>query len=181
MDTFILVSIILLWVVVILQFGLFILLAKLVGQFLSRMRLASNGQAVQYSLGVGDQAPLFREKDQAGRMRVLAETEGKQTLLLFSQDGCEICARVIPELPKLQEQTGMRILVLSPDGQGEHKLGPDVPVSIIRSQDVLDSYMNPPAPTMMLLDEKNYIMAKESVFSSRQLEILILHHLKRAA
>ncbi len=177
MSTLLSISNALLWVFMIFQFICFIMLAKLVANFLNRFRI-SNTSVAPVKLHVGVQAPLFRETDQNGQIVALSETEGKPTLLLFTDDSCSICKQLIPTLPTLKEHTDIRIIVIAHERKDAQIK--DIPdgVHFLRSDQIIEDYLFPGAPAMILVDHKRYIISNEIVNSSHQLEVFLRHSLK---
>ncbi|MFC4768171.1 TlpA family protein disulfide reductase [Effusibacillus consociatus] len=171
---------ILLWIFMIIQLGIIFLLSKLIANFLNRFRL-SQGKIEQLKLNIGDRAPLFREWDQNKNLVKLAENNGKNTLLVFTSAGCNICKEVLPQLPLLSTSfPSLRIIVVSRDLNVEliKTLPPEI--HFIGSEEIMENYFIQKVPTVVVIDENGIITELETINTFRHLTS-ILEHLSRKA
>ncbi|WP_157721976.1 TlpA family protein disulfide reductase [Tumebacillus avium] len=158
MTTFLVISNIVLWVVVILQFLLFFTMTRSVSQFLKRFQINATDTAQNAVLLLGSRAPLFSELDHRGEIVTLNKNEGRATLLLFTLDTCSICQSIIEKLPQLfKDSPDLRVIVVAPEDLGAPvKPIPDG-VSMIRSHSIMENYKIQNVPFFVLIDAQGYV------------------------
>ncbi|WP_254613161.1 redoxin domain-containing protein [Brevibacillus sp. HB1.2] len=167
----IITSNVLLWVVVFIQMGFLYYLAKMVAEFLNRIRLTNRGVTLN-SLRVGSKAPQFREKDQYGNTIKLSEHNGT-TLLVFAQESCGTCKRIIPELGLIRKlKDNIRILVISKQPLNSTLQIPEN-VHYIHSAVVFENYLISKVPTVMLVDNDSTLISINDILTIDDLKKVI--------
>lgn len=159
MNTFMIVSNVLLWFVFIIQIILFFVLTRSVSEFIKRFKLQSpNGNPDTRNIVLGQKAPLFSEPDHRGDIIALHRGAEHRTLLLFTLDTCVVCEKLIPELPKLiaREPTLRTVAVAQEDLSAPDKPIPPS-VSLIRSNRMIELYDVKQVPYFVLIDREGYI------------------------
>ncbi|MED4572684.1 TlpA family protein disulfide reductase [Brevibacillus agri] len=171
MENIVITSNVLLWVVVFIQMGFLYFLAKMVAEFLNRIRLTNKGVTLN-SLRVGSKAPQFREKDQYGTTIKLSEHNGT-TLLLFAQESCGTCKSLIPELGLIKKlNDSIRILVISKQPFNNTLQIPEN-VHYIHSAVVFENYLISKVPTVMLVDNDLTIISINDILTIDDLKKVI--------
>jgi methylamine dehydrogenase accessory protein MauD len=116
MSTFLVVSTIALWLVVL--FLCFLLLGALRATGILRWQLEQL-QAITPSrvgrngLPVGKKAPSFSLPSVNGTEIAIADFAGRKVLLVFTQSGCSQCKAIVPELNRLAERGTHQVLVIN--------------------------------------------------------------------
>ena len=174
--SFLTVSIIILWIIIIFQSVLIFYSTKFVAQFLQTFRLSGN-QAISEDLIVGEEVPLFREKDQLKREIELVSNKGKYTLLLFAGAQCGYCKEILSNLSDIQEQFDLRVIVISRENLNEYH---SKELSFIHSDHLFKSYRIQMVPTMMLIDNKNHLVTYLDVHHSHGLRILLDNYFRNS-
>ncbi|MFD2169220.1 TlpA family protein disulfide reductase [Tumebacillus lipolyticus] len=180
MDTFVTISIILLWVFMIAQMVVIYFLAKLVAGFLNRFRLIQ--PEVEYlKIGIGQQAPMFREKDQHGNLIKLSDLQGRPTMLLFVRESCNVCKRVLPELSVLAtSMKSLRIIVIT----GTDADGPsfELPggIHLLRSDEIFENYYIRKVPEYVLVGGDGNVLLMDSATDFDRLFDNLKYHVKIA-
>jgi hypothetical protein len=181
METFLLVSNVLLWVFMIAQIGVMVLLARLVAQFLNGFR-AVNGRVEPVGLPIGERAPLFRGRDLEGRSVRLADLAGQTTLLLFASPTCGVCHEVAAGLGPILHRFEMRALVVvaKKGGAADTTLSVPAGVPVLLSDEVIDMYRVREFPTAVLVGATGTILLNERISNLTQLSYLLEQGMKRA-
>ncbi|MGG4449943.1 redoxin domain-containing protein [Brevibacillus sp. HB1.4B] len=155
------------------QLVIILFFSKLLVDFLNRFRLS--GKTIEdTSLIVGDRAPLFREKDQTGNLVKLADNFGKKSVLLFISETCETCKDLIPylsDITLINPYLKIFVIVSNYSKQKEYNI-PDQ-ISLIRSENIVKQYYIRTVPTMIMVDEKGYILYANGVDNFEQLMAVI--------
>jgi len=117
MDSLLLISSVVLWVLVLVLCGLVYALARQVGVLYRRVAPAG-ALAVNSQLAVGDTAPRLDVETLDGQPLVLGGVpEGKRGLLLFFVDpDCPICKLLLPVLESVTKDEKWLDVVLASDG-----------------------------------------------------------------
>lgn len=181
MNTFLVVSNVVLWVLLIAQLIVFFFVTRWTAKFVQNFQVAAPGSQSKSAPVVGSRAPLFSEEDHRGDIVTLNKSAGRRTLLLFTLDTCSICQQFMEELPTLwQRDADLRIVVVAP----EDLAAPDkeVPqgVSFIRSHSLMENYMIQQVPFAVLINSQGYIEEAERIANLRQVADK-LPDLKRSA
>jgi methylamine dehydrogenase accessory protein MauD len=116
MNTFFLISNILLWAAV-LATG-FLLLGTLrslglVNWRLDQLELTRPSRLGREGLKVGKKAPAFTLPSAGGGAMSLADLAGRKVLLVFTQSGCGPCHDIAPELNRLHDNGKYQVLVVN--------------------------------------------------------------------
>jgi thiol-disulfide isomerase/thioredoxin len=138
-ETFLLISVVLLWIVVIAQLILFLVFSKLVVRFLNGFRLV--GRKVEpVRLQRGERAPFFREKDQWGLWHTQTDVQDRATLLLFVNNTCGTCRMLLKQLQDFHgwEQECRLLVVASSPLDEDKKLPPSIP--LLLSAQMFEAY-----------------------------------------
>lgn len=174
--SFLTISVIVLWIIIIFQSVLIFYSTKFVAQFLQTFRLSGN-QAITENLIVGEEVPLFRERDQLKREIELVSNKGKYTLLLFAGAQCGYCKELIPSLLDIQERFDLRTIVISQENLNQYHSNE---LSFINSEHLFKSYRIQMVPTMMLIDNKNHLVTYLDVHHSHGLKILLDNYFRNS-
>lgn len=153
----------LLWIVVFIQMGFLYYLAKLVAEFMNRIRLTNKGVTLN-SLKVGSRAPQFREKDHHGATIRLSGYNGL-TLLVFAQESCGTCKQIIPELSVVRKiKENIRTLVISKQPLSNIQQIPES-VHYIQSATIFENYQISKVPTVMLIDNDSMLISINEILT----------------
>ncbi|TCP52789.1 F plasmid transfer operon protein TraF [Tumebacillus sp. BK434] len=157
-----------LWCFALVQFILYGVFLRMIGQFLKRVRL----QPVtvrRAALAPGETAPPIRASDQQGRKVELAA--GQLTLCLFVLHTCEICHSILPRLSDIGAQyPEMKIIVIaSEDGVGEDAGLPER-VSFVRSNEIRKEYLITYVPAMVMVSGAGRVLGAARVMSADDFE-----------
>lgn len=173
MNDFLSLSVVILWVIVIIQTICIYFLVKFVSTFLNRFRTTGNN-LVEETLGVGDKAPLFREYDYIKEEQVaVIDNRGKYTMLMFASKDCLICHELLPKITNFLTKYDLRIIVLS---QEELLENINTEISYIKSSNLFEAFNISSVPTMILLDTNNHIVLIKHIdrsFGYNGLSILV--------
>ncbi|HEU4964484.1 MAG TPA: hypothetical protein VFV52_11625 [Bacilli bacterium] len=172
METFLLISNLALWAVVLIMLFVFFLFSKLVVDFLNRFQGAPARPVVRYD--VGAKAPLFRDRDQHGDMIALAESNNRPTLLLFTMDLCQVCKGIVPEMNKLKQLApDLRVIIVEKQEMNVAVTQPPQGVHFIRSNEIISTYNIKQVPEVYLLDESSTIVEKQVIKSFADIEAML--------
>lgn len=109
-DAAVIASIVLLWLLVVVE-GLLILgLARQVGT-LQGPGVSTSPSVTLAALAAGSQAPDFVLTDSDGAPVELSDYAGAPLLLIAAGESCGSCARLVPALNRLVEQSAVAVLV----------------------------------------------------------------------
>jgi methylamine dehydrogenase accessory protein MauD len=116
MSTFLVVSTIALWLVVL--FLCFLLLGALraIGIMrwqLEQLQATTPSRVGRNGLPIGKKAPSFSLPSVNGKEIALADFAGTKVLLVFTQSGCSPCKAIVPELNRLAERGTHQVLVIN--------------------------------------------------------------------
>ncbi|TRY23344.1 redoxin domain-containing protein [Brevibacillus sp. LEMMJ03] len=169
MNNFLIISNIALWVIVIVQLMIIYFFSKILIEFLNRFRL-SGKRLEEATLAVGDKAPLFRERDQVGKVVNLSDNFGKKAVILFLSETCDSCKDIFSNLSIIQlKNPNQKIYVIvSNYSKGKQYDIPDQ-ISLIRSDNIVKQYLIKTVPTMVIVDEQGYISYADAVNSHEQI------------
>lgn len=159
MNTFMIVSNVLLWCMFIIQMILFFVVTRSVSEFIKRFKIHSpSGNQDTRNIVLGQKAPLFSEPDHRGEIIALHRGAEHRTLLLFTLDTCVVCEKLIPNLPKLTalEPSLRTVAVAQEDLSAQDKPIPPG-VSLIRSNRMIELYDVKQVPYFVLIDREGYI------------------------
>ena len=168
MTTFLVISCIALWVLVL--FLAFLVLGALRNQGLLNWRLDQLQATTPSRLGrdglrPGKKAPDFTLPSAAGPELSLHEFSGRRVLLVFVQGGCGPCHQVVPELNKLHHKGEPAVLaVFNGDPEVARKWAAEVKAGFpLLSQEkfaVSKRYEMYATPFAFLIDERGVIASK---------------------
>lgn len=159
MDTFLIVSNVVLWCVLMIQMVLFFVVTRSVSEFIKRFQINSpRANQNRPSIVLGQKAPLFSEPDHRGEIVTLRRGAEHRSLLLFTLDTCVLCKKLIPELPRLiAHEPSLRVIAVSQeDLSAPDELMP-LGVSLIRSNMLMELYDAKQVPYFVLIDRDGYI------------------------
>jgi len=179
MDSVILVSNLLLWLLVI-ALGLTVLaLARQVGVLYERIAPAG---ALMINQGpeVGEVAPVFDLETLDGKMVTIGgvPTSGKSTLLFFLSPNCPVCNTLIPVLKSISKRESKWLdIILASDGDPAHQRAFVVRKTLSEFPYVLSTelgltYQIAKLPFAVLLDDKGVLRAKGLTNNREHLESL---------
>jgi methylamine dehydrogenase accessory protein MauD len=168
MDTVLLVSNVLLWLVVL--FLAFLLLGALRALGLLRwqleqLRATTPSRINRNGLKPGTKAPDLALPSAAGPEVSLGDFAGRKVLLVFTQAGCGPCQQVMPELNRLQGAGGLQVLVVN-NGDVEatrkwlEEVKPRSPVLVQERFGASKRYEVFATPFAFLIDEQGVIRSK---------------------
>ena len=159
-------------VIVIIHSFFIYFLSKYVAEFLNSFRV-SNREAVSEKLKIGEKVPLFREKDHLNRQVILSQHKNSNTLLVFAGESCFYCKNIVPELDKISHEFNLRVIVIA-ETKINYKL---TSTHILHSRTLFKDYKIKSVPSMLLVDDDSYLIAKLDVLEPKGLRILLEHHL----
>jgi thioredoxin-related protein len=175
--SFVDLSVIILWLVVIVQSIIIYYLSKYVVDFLNSFKI-SNNKAASIQLLVGQKAPLFREEDQNKMVVKLSDSRDKNTILLFVSNDCMFCKELLPKLYLIPQQLDLRIIVISQSKLDTNNLD-FTHISILQSELLFRSYFVKTVPEMFLLDSLGYIVIKEQINTFHGMSIILGNYLNK--
>jgi methylamine dehydrogenase accessory protein MauD len=174
MNTFLLLSTIILWAVVL--FLGFLLLGTLRSLGLLSWRLEQLEATTPKRLGrdglkPGKKAPDFTLPSAAGDKISLHGFAGRRVLLVFTQSGCSPCKAVIPELNRLERGDTQVLIVNNGDPEATRKWSAEVgarfPVLAQEKFSISKKYEVFATPFAFLIDGKGVIVSK-GIINNRQ-------------
>lgn len=180
MNTGLVVSVIVLWVVVLVLAGVVLALARQVGVLFERVAPAG---ALMLPAGpaVGAAAPVIRVETLDGAVRVVGEPrpDGRRTLLLFVSPTCPVCKELLPAVRGLRRVERGRVeVVLASDGpREEHEAFvrrerlEGLPYALSPALGV--TYRVGKLPWAVLIDAEGIVRAKGLVNTREHLESLL--------
>lgn len=179
METFLIISNILMWVCMIMLVAGFFYLSRMVGEFLSRFRV-SEGKVDPISLQIGQQAPYFRALDHRGELiRLSPDQEHKGvTVLMFKNSACGTCASILGHLQQgLMLDPQVRLILVDNGSNKEGDLTLPDGVHLVHSPDVFQSYFIDQVPEMFAVGANGTILKRGRVqnFEHLQQELTNLH------
>ncbi|TCP58994.1 peroxiredoxin [Tumebacillus sp. BK434] len=163
MQTFLVISNIILWVCMIAVLVGFFYLARMVGEFLNRFRLQAGGLA-SVQLERGQAAPPFREQDHRGELVKLSDHGGRLTMLLFKSQTCHTCRDLTDQLHLLGESyPDLNILVIDRVAGVERERPLPPQMHLLLSDDLFKSYYVDAVPQLFLIDPNGIILVTEKL------------------
>lgn len=176
MSTWMIVSNVLLWCVLLVQMILFFAVTRSVSEMVKRFQMSTPGGSnlSDKSIVLGQKAPLFSEQDQRGEIVTLRRDADHRTLLLFTLDTCVACQKLIPELPQLlKDEPNLRLIAIAQ----EDLAAPDkqVPpgVSLIRCNWLMEQYDIKQTPYYVLIDQDGRIADMGAAVKIREIAGLL--------
>ncbi len=172
METFLLISVILLWIVVIALLVLFLIFSKLVVRFLNGFRV-NGGKMEAVEMQPGEAVPFFREKDQAGVWHNQTDEQVRPTLLLFVNNTCGTCKAILQKLSDLKSmENEIRLLVIASSPLDEDK---EVPPSIpfLLSAKMSEQFRVRSVPMAVLYGSDDRLQAVQKLERFEQLLFLL--------
>ncbi|NGP58479.1 redoxin domain-containing protein [Paenibacillus thiaminolyticus] len=158
-------------VLVLIQLLLIFMLARLIGQFLAKIK--SVGGISLTELQIGEQVPLFREWGSQGRKVILRELlSHRKVLLLFISTTCQTCKSILPDLQRVVENWDIHIVVINTDKQSnDEEIEVMLPSGIdyIRSVDIMDAYGVSKVPYVFLVNQNGILESHHSLMSANML------------
>ncbi|EJW15390.1 redoxin domain-containing protein [Paenibacillus alvei] len=156
---------------VLIQLLLIFMLARLIGQFLTKIK--SVGGISLTELQIGEQVPLFREWGSQGRKVILRELlNHRKVLLLFISTTCQTCKSILPDLERVVENWDIHIVVINTDKQSnDEEIQAILPSGIeyVRSVDIMDAYGVSKVPYAFLVNQNGILESHHSLMSSNML------------
>lgn len=156
---------------VLIQLLLIFMLARLIGQFLAKIK--SVGGISLTELQVGEQVPLFREWGLQGRKVALRELlSHRKVLLLFISTTCQTCKSILPDLKRMVENWDIHIVVINTDKQSnDEEIQATLPSGIeyIRSVDIMEAYGVSKVPYAFLVNQNGILESHHSLMSPNML------------
>lgn len=139
MNMWLIISQIALWLIVIIQLILMISFMKMVSEFLARFRVANN-KIEELTLSVGQNAPLFREKDHLNRIIRLVDHPTEYTVLIFAKTSCSVCHEVLNKLSIYEDNERVRVIVNFSDKASTNNSHKNTNISYVHSVDLGESF-----------------------------------------
>jgi hypothetical protein len=171
MQTFMTVSNILLWCVLIVQMILFFAITRSVKEFIQRMQVDTVPGLNRSGVVLGQKAPLFSEEDHRGQIVRLHRGAEHRTLLLFTLDECVDCQKLIPKLPKLVvDEPSLRVIVVAQEDLSARDKQIPIGVSLIRSNWLMEQYDVKQTPYYVWIDRDGYVSDLGVAESMQELE-----------
>ncbi|MCY9582470.1 TlpA family protein disulfide reductase [Paenibacillus alvei] len=156
---------------VLIQLLLIFMLARFIGQFLTKIK--SVGGISFTELQIGEQVPLFREWGSQGRKVILRELlSHRKVLLLFINTTCQTCKSILPDLERVVENWDIHIVVINTDKQSnDEEIQAMLPSGIeyIRSVDIMDTYGVSKVPYAFLVNQNGILESHQSLMSPNML------------
>lgn len=173
METLLLISSLLLWLIVLGNLLLTLTVIRRINVGPSRERTSLGG------LRVGETAPPFSARTLDGQTRTLADSAGRATALVFIAPGCEPCRTLLPLLEKVgpqAQQSAAELLLICDGGEEETRTLVDpfalrLPVLLASRKDnsFFHDYQVHGTPSYFLLDEQGQVQASGHPGSHDQL------------
>jgi len=158
MQTFMVVSNLLLWCVLIVQMILFFVITRSVKEFMQRFQGGTAPDQDRSGIVLGQKAPLFSEEDHRGQIIRLSRGAQYRTLLLFTLDECVGCQKLIPQLPELVDmEPSLRVVVVAPEDLSAREKQVPPGISLIRSNWLMEMYDVKQTPYYVWIDRDGYI------------------------
>lgn len=180
-PTWITVSIVALWVLVLCETGLLLLLLRALGQ----LRLQNNATSgmdtsmpKDWGPSIGTQAPSFTAQTLQNRTVSLEDYQGRKRLLLFISPTCSACAQAIESLNVLhQNEPDLDLLVLgSTDYKANQAYAAErqlsVPILTPAQNLTSETYGIKAIPYALMLDEQGTVRAKGMAIEENYLQRL---------
>ncbi|MFW5432888.1 redoxin domain-containing protein [Paenibacillus apiarius] len=146
-------------ILVLAQLWLVFMLARLIGQFLAKIR--SIGGITLTGLQIGEQVPLFREWNSKREKVILKELLSQnKVLLLFISTTCQTCKSILPELKKVVANLDLKIVVINTDKHSnDDNILEVLPSGIeyIRSPEVMESYDVSRVPYAFMVNQEGIL------------------------
>lgn len=179
METALVVSNVLLWLVVVVLAVVCLALVRQIGILYERLTPVG-ALMIDKGPAVGALAPVFELIDLAGRALKLGglDAQGRSTLLFFVSPTCPVCKKLLPLMPGIaQAEAGwLRVALVSDGDPAEHralvrrlKLNA---LPYVLSQEIGMAFSIGKLPYGVLLDERGMVSAKGLVNSREHLESL---------
>lgn len=169
-------------VLVLIQLLLIYMLARLIGQFLTKIK--SVGGISLTELQIGEQVPLFREWSSHGRKVILRELfSHRKVLLLFINTTCHTCKSILPDLKKVVENWDIHIVVINTDKHSnDEEIQAMLPSDIeyIRSVDIMEAYGVTKVPYAFLVNQNGMLESHRSLMNSNMLWNMLENETERS-
>lgn len=175
MQTFLVVSVVLLWLLVLVLGFLLIGTLRALGLLswqLEQMQATATRHVGRSGLRPGQKAPQFALPDTDGKQVSLQDFSGRRVLLVFTQGGCGPCERVMPELNRVSRAEDLQVVVIN-NGTPEATLkfateaGARFPVLTQEHFTVSKLYEMFATPFAFLIDERG-IIRSTGIINNRQ-------------
>jgi methylamine dehydrogenase accessory protein MauD len=174
MDTFLVVSNIALWGVVILQTLFILALFRYLGLLLNR--LPAQGPAL------GKSAPQREIVDIEGQKHLLGKPSPRHYVLIFTSPSCPWCEKLAPDIAPFASSLGPEydlLLVLgshTPASDARsyaERLGGGAPLPLAIAPELLESYAVPGTPYGVLVDKEGIVRTKGTANTLTDLQTLV--------
>lgn len=172
-----LVSQIAIWIILLGLLAFLYFFVKMIYEFLYRFRL-TNSEIREISLMVGQNAPLFRGKDQHGELIRLSENNNRMTILAFVSNSCPACHRMINHLPEVLENFDVRTIILSQEKVEDNLIKKFQSAHFIISPESFTNYFIKEWPTIFLIKQDNNILGILNDRNMSTLSEILKHHTK---
>ncbi|MCA0987068.1 peroxiredoxin family protein [Guptibacillus algicola] len=147
-----------LWIFLFLQFAVLLYFLRQVTHFLNRFR--SNGSTVEEkALQNGEQAPLFRSKDQHNQPISMNDLNGKHTIMIFSSATCPTCSTLLNNVPHLAEQYETNLLIVTQEKLEKESCPSIANTSYIVAPEIFEMYYIKKVPTIFIIDPDGKVAA----------------------
>jgi methylamine dehydrogenase accessory protein MauD len=126
----------------------------------------------------GKRAPDFSLPSVDGAAVALHDFAGRKVLLVFTQSGCGPCRQIVPELNKLQRDTGLQVLVVN-NGEMETtrkwvgEVRARFPVVVQDRFSLSKRYEALATPFAFLIDEQGVIASKGIVSNAKHIGFVL--------
>ncbi|MNW45969.1 Methylamine utilization protein MauD [compost metagenome] len=153
MSDFIVITIL---VLVLAQLYLIFLLARLVGEFINKIRSVRGITLSEFE--IGDQVPLFREISDKKVIVLLKDLlSKKKTLLIFINTTCVTCKTILPDINKIVENFNINVVVINGDRDSNDELileALPTTITYIRSPETMGAYHVSQVPYAFLISQE---------------------------
>lgn len=166
------ISILLLWVAFIIQSVFIFYISKFVASFLKNIRVTGSKLSGE-EMAIGEKIPMFRELDHLQREVKTNEKSGKFTLLVFASNKCMYCKEIVSSLLSISRSFNLRIIIVSKEKLDVNR---SEELHFIQSKTLFENYKIKSVPTILLVDNKNYLVSNMNVYDSHSLTINLEHY-----
>jgi methylamine dehydrogenase accessory protein MauD len=181
MNTFLMISTITLWIVIIAIGFLLLGTLRTVGLLqwkVDQLEATRPPRGNRSGLKPGVKAPGFTLPDVEGEEVSLADFARRRTLLVFVQSGCGPCHDIVPELNRLQQSGQLQVVVINSAEPHEarewaQETSADFPVLIQDRWEVSKQYQVFATPFAFLINEHGAIAAAGIASSHQYLGYLL--------
>ncbi len=177
------ISIIVLWVLVLIETVLLVLLLRALGKIKQQKGFASNQlpSPQEWGLAVGEQAPPFTVSDHDGNSIQLDDFHGKKRIVAFVSPGCSACSGTIEALnTSVRDEQTFAVFVLGGSDREQNrayaaKQQALMPILTDYAEVEKNAYRVQGVPFLFILDEEGNIRAKGLVTNRERLQQVLIN------